>query len=104
MSFQALTSSELNSNLVVVEANLEARQTAATTEISNYEEILEKYVSAAETKLATDMTTASQPYSTKINQFIVQAAEEGKLIVKSPIHQLSPNFYRKRHYKMCVCQ
>lgn len=61
-----------------MEANLEARQTAATAEISNYETLLKTYVNAAETKLATDMTTASQPYSTSINQYIVQAAQEGK--------------------------
>lgn len=60
-----------------MESNLVARQTAATTEISNYEAILKLYVNAAETKLATDMTTASQPFSTSINQYIVKAAEEG---------------------------
>lgn len=64
---------------MVVE-NLLLRQNAAQDEISSYETILKTYVANAETKLANDLTTASQAYSNAINAYIVEAAEEGKLV------------------------
>lgn len=100
--FQALTLSELQSNLKVVEANLEARKTAAEAEISSYETILKTYVSLAETKLATDMTEASQPYSTTINEYIVQAAQEGKLLVECSIQVIWTLFFTGKSIAKCV--
>lgn len=49
-------------------------------ELASYEAILQTYVTNAETKLANDLTTASQAYSNAINAYIVEASEEGKFV------------------------